>query len=317
MNFALIVDACKVESYSIIDNKAYKFRTPSVPYQFHHSVKNESFMGFWGYPFVFGGHFINWSEWGNDLPDLDLDLIFVAIERDFRFSIDQLRIRYPNAKIVSVLKETFNWDQEWSRRLPIYDQADQVLIPVTRQELFPQISQCKRPVEFLAQPVDTEYLYENFYTIEREESIFPYFPVHNCSRYGRTKEFAEYIARKYDVPFYQQFHTQDSKTQWHDFLKAWTRCTFHFNLDPTREFPGQQAMQCAALGVIHIGGINDSHPLLFPETATNDEEILEKRFADYLENQSSREEIMHNAWKRVNIIYSYDAVRERAKEILK
>jgi len=243
-------------------------------------------------------------------------LIFVAIERDFRYSIDQLRVRYPNAKIVSVLKETFNWEYEWTRRIPIYDQADHVLLPVARQESFPQISHCKKPVDFLPQPVDTDYLYDNFYTLEREESIFPYYPVHNKSRCGRTWEFAQYIAKKYDIPCYEPFHTQDSKTQWEDFLKAWTRCTFHFNLDPTREFPGQQAMQCAALGVIHIGGYNDSHPLLFPETSTNDEDTLENWVSNLLNDQALRGKLIHNAWKRVNTIYSYDAVRERAKELL-
>jgi len=78
MNFALIVDKCKVESYIVRDKKAYKLSNPELPYQFHHSVGNECFIGFWGYPFVFGGHFINWSEW-NTLPDLNLDLIFVAM----------------------------------------------------------------------------------------------------------------------------------------------------------------------------------------------------------------------------------------------
>jgi hypothetical protein len=60
IKFALIVDKCKVESYTVRDAKAYKLKTPDIPYQFHHSISNECFIGFWGYPFVFGGHFINW-----------------------------------------------------------------------------------------------------------------------------------------------------------------------------------------------------------------------------------------------------------------
>ena len=82
MNFALIVDDCKVGSYMVRDKKAYKLSDPNIPYQFHHSVSNECFIGFWAYPFVFNGCFINWKEW-SELPDLDLDVIFVAIEKRF------------------------------------------------------------------------------------------------------------------------------------------------------------------------------------------------------------------------------------------
>ena len=69
MKFALIVDKCKVQSYVVRNSKAYELKNDKKPYSFHHSVGNECFIGFWGYPFVFGGHFINWSEW-NTLPDL-------------------------------------------------------------------------------------------------------------------------------------------------------------------------------------------------------------------------------------------------------
>ena len=82
MNFALIVDDCKVESYVVRNKKAYKLSNPNTPYQFHHSIGNECFIGFWAYPFVFDGCFINWKEW-SELPDLDLDVIFVTIEKRF------------------------------------------------------------------------------------------------------------------------------------------------------------------------------------------------------------------------------------------
>ena len=318
MNFALIVDACKVESYTVIENKAYKFREPTVPYQFHHSIKNESFIGFWGYPFVFGGDFLNWSEWEKplELPDRDYDLIFVVIERNFGHSIDELRKKYPNAIIVSLLKETYNWNSEWMRRMPIYDQADHVFIPVSHRELFPGLTACKKPVDFLGQPVDAEYLYNNFYSNKRDELIFPYFAVHNQSRFGRTWEFTFNMSKKYALQYIKPLHTQDSPNQWHDFLKEWSRATFHFNLDPIPHFPGQQAMQCAALGVVHIGGLNDSHGLIWQETATNDESVLEEQFDFYLNNIKERMALLQRAWDRMISIYSYDAVRNRTKELL-
>jgi len=314
MNFALIVDHCKVESYIIRNQKAYKMKFPEVPYKFHHSVGNESFIGFWGYPFVFGGCFINWSEW-ESLPNLDLDVIFIIIERDFnKYKICDLRRKYPNAKLFAALKETWNWGQTFSERISVYNKCDKVIIPVSKIDLFPELKYCEKEIVFLPQPVHVEYLYDHFYKENRVEKIFSYFPVHNQSRWGETLKFTEYISLKYKVPFIRE-HTQNSKTQWEDFLKLWTPCTFHFNLDPTPQYPGQQAMQCSALGVVHIGGINDSHQFLWPDTATNDKRILENMFAEYFEDINKRINAIQYAWSKVNEIYSYDAVKKRFEEI--
>jgi hypothetical protein len=316
MNFALIVDSCKVESYVVKNNKAYKMKDSDTPYSFHHSIGNESFIGFWGYPFLWDGCFINWSEWG-DLPDLDLDVIFIIIERDFlKYKISDLRKKYPNATLYAALKETWNWEQSYQQRIEVYNQCDKVLIPVHDSSLFGGLFEhTKKDIQFLPQPVDTHYLYDNFYREEREEKIFSYFPVHNHSRYGETQIFTEYISKKFNIPFVRT-HTQDSKTQWEDFLKLWTPCTFHFNLDPTPQFPGQQAMQCAALGVVHIGGVNDSHEFLWPETATNDKMILETEFVTCLNEYEYRVEMIQNAWDVLDEIYSYNAVRNRFEEMI-
>jgi hypothetical protein len=314
MKFALIVDQCKVESYVVKNQKAYKMKEPDVPYSFHHSISNESFIGFWGYPFVFDGCFINWSEW-DELPDLDLDIIFIIIERDFlKYKISDLRKKYPNAKLYAALKETWNWEQSYKQRIEVYNQCDKVIIPVHDSGLFVGLDEgVKKDIRFLPQPVDTDYLYHNFYQEEREEKIFSYFPVHNHSRYGETQKFTEYISEKFDLP-YIRMHTQDRKNQWEDFLKLWTPCTFHFNLDPTPQYPGQQAMQCAALGVVHIGGVNDSHEFLWSDTATNDKTILETEFVLCLNEYEYRIEMIQNAWECLNEIYSYKAVRDRFYE---
>ena len=104
------------------NRKAYKLSDPEVPYQFHHSVGNECFIGFWGYPFVFDGCFINWSEW-NELPNLDLDVIFVVIEKRIdECKIEYLRKKYPNSIIIGYLKETWNWNIEWESRIKIFNE---------------------------------------------------------------------------------------------------------------------------------------------------------------------------------------------------
>jgi len=316
MNFALIVDSCKVGSYQVRNGKAYKFTEPessSIPFQFHHSIGNECFMGFWSYPFVFDGCFLNWQEW-KELPDLDLDVIFVSIEKRFNeCTIEYLRSKYPNAKIYGYVKETWNWEHTWQNRLNVFNQCDEVIVPVEDINLFPQlINNCTRKISYLPQPVNIDYLYDNFYKEDRAESIFAYDISWNKSRQGNTMKFAQYISRKYNIELVN-VNTQHEASQWESFLNWWPKSTFHINLDPMPIFPGQQAIQCATLGVIQIGGMNESHPKLFPDTATNDYEILENKFSEYLENYDSRIAVMQDAFKRVNDVYSYQAIRDKFK----
>ena len=316
MKFALIVDSCKVGSYLVRDRKAYKLSDPEVPYQFHHSVSNECFIGFWGYPFVFDGCFINWSEW-NELPDLDLNTIFVVIEKRFdECKIEHLRKKYPNAIIIGLLKELWNWKAEWWKRMEVFNQCDKVFTPISDINLFPELVQnCSKDISFLPQPVDIDYLYDNFYSEYRDESIFVYNPVHNFPRQGNTFRFAEYISRKYNIPYFS-INTQDKENQWHEFLKQWTSATFHFNLDPIPVYPGQQAMQCAALGIIQIGGVNDSHHFLWPETATCDEKVLEEKFVEYLNDYEKRVTLIQTAFERINKVYSFKAIKNKFEEII-
>ena len=37
------------------------------------AISEKSMIGMWSYPFVFNGCYLNWSEWGDDLPDYDLE----------------------------------------------------------------------------------------------------------------------------------------------------------------------------------------------------------------------------------------------------
>lgn len=316
MNFALIVDDCKVESYVVRDKKAYEFSNPNIPYQFHHSIGNECFIGFWGYPFVFDGCFINWKEW-TELPDLDLDVIFVTIEKRFNeCKIEDLRKKYPNAIIISAIKELWNWNSEWMNRMDVFNNSDKVFVPISDINQFPQLVQnCSKEICFLPQPIDIDYLYNNFYLEERDESIFVYDPSHNRVRQGKTVEFAKYIGDKYNIPL-STINTQNNKNQWYDFLKVWTKSTFHFNLDPVPFYPGQQSIQCASMGVIQIGGVNDSHKLLWPETYTNDFSILEEKFVGYLNNYDTRINVIQDAFTKVEEIYSFKSVFNKFLELM-
>lgn len=314
MKFALIVDKCKVQSYVVRNNKAYELKNDKKPYSFHHSVGNECFIGFWGYPFVFDGCFINWSEW-EILPNIDLDLIFVAIESDYhKYKIKDLRKAYPNAIIVSVLKETWNWNQFASDRLKIYNESDFIFTCISEKvykEYMPELNHCDKPIHFVPQPVNIDFLYDNYYSESRNELIFSYNVTHNSARIGKTHEFTKYISEKYKIPFINELNPL-----WSNFLKIWTPSTFHFNLDPSKYFPGQQAMQCAALGIINIGGLNDAHSILWPETATNDFDVLENKFNLYLKDYNKRVEVIQYAFNKLNEVYSYQSVYARVFKIL-
>ena len=71
----------------------------------------------------------------------------------------------------------------------------------------------------------------------------------------------------------------------------------------------------AATGTINIGGVNDYHHILFPETATCDFDILEKRFVEYLEDENKRNDIIKYAWDKVNSVFGFEAVREKIKDM--
>jgi len=317
-NFALIVDKTKGNSYRVIDGKAYNFFDVNKPYQFHGSIKNECFMGFWGYPFLFeNGYFLNWAE-HEVLPDLDLDLIMVAIESNYeKYTISQLRKKYPNAVIIGTIKETWNWSQHWPKRLEVYNQCDYVFSCIDERYFnnsIPQILQCTVPVKYIPQPINIEYLYDNFYKETRSEQIFSYWPYWNQPRCGQTEQFTNYISQKYNIPFIRP-KGHDGVTKWLDYLTSWSQCTFHFNLDPIEYFPGQQAMQCAALGMIHLGGVNDAHQVLYPETATIHIPTLEEKFVELLNNNDKRIEHITYAWNKANELYSYNVVKKQIEQV--
>ena len=118
MNFALIIDTVgNCDSYYVKDSQAYNFFT-SQPYTYECSIGSECFMNTWNYPFLYdGGYFINWSKHQNNLPNLELDLIFVTIERFLGkydwCNVNKLRKQYPNAKIIGFIKGDLN-DEESS-----------------------------------------------------------------------------------------------------------------------------------------------------------------------------------------------------------
>ena len=97
----------------------------------------------------------------------------------------------------------------------------------------------------------------------------------------------------------------------------WSPYLYNFNLDPVPIHPGGQCIQVASVGSINIGGLNEAHHILYPETATCDEKILEDRFVEYLNNPTKRFEVIQNAWNKLNETYSFSNVKSQLEMVYK
>jgi hypothetical protein len=302
MKLALIVDNCRQESFELHDGNSYKFGT-DIPYQFPHSIKNECHIGFWSYPKLLGdGCFIKLTD--TELPNIDLDVILMSLELpNWQDNLKRVRTKYNNACIIGIIKEP-------SRILIEYfNQCDKVAIQYTRHDLPLSI-----PSFYMPQPIDINYLYDNFF-IERKKLQLFHYQHHVHTRQGLTREFCEYISNKYNIPIAHAITTGDNTNQWRDFILNWRDSIFHVNLDPEYQF-GQQACQTAVLGCINIGGHNDTNYQLYPNTATVDFNRLEHEISKYISDQEYMINTITNAWNMVNEQYSISSVANKLKENL-
>jgi len=336
MKFALIQDIVGnggISSFRVMDGKAYIFDTNKLyTPKFTPAGLNENcFLSTFNYPFLFNNsHFIEWSEFKDNLPDLDLELIFLVIERTLNrkeefpwVKVNNIRKKYPNAKIVGYIKEIWMgepYDYEDARhkaRIDFLNSCDSVITNRPELKEFQQLADnVDKPFNFVTQPHNIDYFYENFGG-NKDLAIWEYLPC-QMQRRNNTNEFVEYLSKKYNIPVKRKtlLPNQDfNHLSIIDFIKQWSSCLFHFNLDPVDYFPGNQITQVVSTGTINMGGVNDNHHLLCPETATCDTKILEQRFVEYLEDEDKRNEIRQKSWERLHKYFSFDAVRLQIKNI--
>ena len=100
----------------------------------------------------------------------------------------------------------------------------------------------------------------------------------------------------------------------HDFITMWSPHMFHINVDPMKMYPGQQCRQVASVGSINIGGENDSHHRLYPNSSGCDLKKLEEVFELYLKNGHARFEAIEYAYNKVNELFGFKAVRKILEE---
>ncbi len=75
-------------------------------------------------------------------------------------------------------------------------------------------------------------------------------------------------------------------------------------------------MQTAAVGCLNIGGLNEAHSILYRDTATCDEKVLEEKFVEYLNDYEKRVTLIQTAFERINKVYSFKAIKNKFEEII-
>ena len=342
MKLAYVLDVAGVKSFYVKDGVAHTFEDDK-PYVFFHAVSPKLFMGGWNYPFLWdGGCYLNLNEFKKndwDLPDYDFDLIMYGNERCGldpitydEYRTDVLREKYPNAKILGWFKEIeipYREGRQEIReqnRIRFFKDCDAVAshaVPGdTPMKHLPQIQRIEEQLGkkidyYISHPININGYYDTFYTEEKETSIYAYLP-NPMHRRGETYEFANYLGDKYNLSVKhkplepgQDFAYLSQK----EFMELWSPSLFHINMDPSPIQPGMQGIQVASVGSINLGGLNESHLILFPETATNDKKVLEERFVKYLNDEVARFRVIEHAWNTLNEIYNYDLVKKQLVEV--
>lgn len=337
--FAWIVDSSGASSW-VVDNDEAKYLKDGSPvlnpcWSFENKTGG-AFLYNWQYPFMFEeGYFLNWNDFikdGTELPDVDFDIIFLSVYKNYDYcTVEKIRKKYPNARIAGYIKELWSPGQDfftfdhpkYVQHIEFLKTCDAVVLYSIELGIFRYMQeQVGTEFSIVAMPINVDYFYNNFYKQEREPSLFCYLP-HMHNRRSNTEQFSRYISEKYNLKFVDrdveawrtkgQQNPNDFKLK--DFVDRWSRTIFHINLDPDNYMPGSQAMQCATLGVINIGGLNCSHKLLWPETATNDTTILERRIIDYLNNPTKMNKAIEYAHETVRKFHDTSSVIRQIKNI--
>lgn len=295
MKFALACDSSRVQSYICNDNKVYLF--DGTPYYRSHHISNKCLMGFWNFPMLFNGFFINLNE--QYYPDEDLDLIFAAIESDIQ-NLYKLKKLYPNAIIVGAIKEQVI---DKKLRNELIENTDAFVSQYLTYDFFDSFGYSQPKSIFkIPQPIDVTFLKENFYK-QKKNYIFDYSNYWVGGRSGYNQNFLANVNYK---------SVLNKSDQWDNFINMWSDAKYMINIDPTNNF-GQQAIQCAILETIMIGGLNDSHKLLYPNLASCDLNVLIEEFNKLETDEMYYANTINHASKTVEDIYSFKTVTNQIK----
>lgn len=304
MKFALITDTGIVSSYICQNNKVYLLESGEPYYRLPH-ISNECMMGFWNYPVLFDGYFINLRE--GILPEEELDVIFASIEVDSR-NLDIIKNAYPKAKIFGSIKELEQ--QRNPVRQYVIDNTDAFIEPFLTYNFLSDLGYnlSNTNIVKILQPINIEYLRSKYIT-QKQNKLFNYENHWHSGRGGHNHTFLNLID---NIEIIQQ---KPAPNDWQEFIQSWNECQYMLNLDPMCSV-GQQATQCAALGIIMLGGLNDAHNILFPEFATMDVNRLKQSFDKCRCDQSYSQDVVAYSQEMLKNHYSFEVVKKQIKELV-
>ena len=315
LKIGYLVDSAGQDSYQIKNGKAYILGTDE-PFYSTNGISNEYFTACFGIPFAVGdGYFVNWRK--NGLPDIDFDVIYVVIEkRPRQYNLQAIRDKYPNAYLIATTKERNPNDFLPDSRIKLFNDCDSVVIPYgyVSDELKSKIN--KKIYSYYV-PYDVELIYDRYYKEDRKEVLFV-----GSNRWApnrgldETIMFTKYLSDKHHIPYSLETTIREGITYIDDWLNLKSKYTFCINIDGPEQGVGQVAIQCAILGVIHIGSVTESAQYLFPTTCGMNLQELEKRFDEIVNDPEERLRIIQYAWDKVWERYSYEAFNNNLQTIL-
>lgn len=307
IKFGMFLDKTSVKSNYIKEGKSFNYFN-SEPYSRMHSISNECQLGFWSYPTLFEGKLINLSEF-DKLPDEEFDLIFLNLESEnVRFKTEEIKNKY-KCKIFGIFKET--WDVYQQTQYESFSKCDKIITGIYHHvNLLTRIYGNK--VHYLPQPVNIEYLRNNFYIKNKEDTLFCYLTTNQRSIYNI--EFCKHLHSRYNLDL--KWNDPKKSIDWADFLRYFGKFKYHVNLDTEVLSAGQQTCQCAVLGVINLGGNNDATYNLYPETYGLDFKKCENFLKYCLNSDQNRSEYEQIVLQRLSDIYSYGVIKNNIINLL-
>ena len=326
MKGALILDKCSQPSYEVRNGIAY-FLGTNIQYQHVNHLGGLYAPPFMNFPYVFDeGYLLKLDDFPSikHLPNLDLDIIILSLEK-VDYSIKDIRKKYPNAKIIGALKE-FNPVGGWGNKpghlervVRMFKEVDVPTMPYSKKERFFEFEKIiGRELVHLRDPIDVDYLYNNYYGEKENVALCYVAPTHRDRGQRETFAFCNFIEKEFGVkilyhPFTQPYD-HSKRMPFPEFINYINRSSFCVNFDKWYGV-GQCGLHCASLGTIHIGGTSDSNLELFPETSVNDPKKLKSIFEDLYFNMDNRVNYIQKVFQQINSKYSLSVIKQRIKEL--
>lgn len=264
-----VADKCSEHTFYAENGQAFR---EELPYSPPGSIGNSIFRNIWNIPLATDGWFVNFN-FNKELPDVDFDLILMVCEQSQsgRF-VKTIRKRYPNAMLVGYVKETHPDvpPKNWHRVESLFRLCDKIAMPYIDDTLVRYSEKFGKPVFSLNYPYNIEGIYNLFPRKSSSNRLLVACNSWNPKRgYEECLLFAKKIATEMNLTIVEN----DGQFSWKEWLKQITSCSFCLNMDKLPKL-GQVPIECAIIGTPHVGGIADAAKSLWPESATNDTELL-------------------------------------------